>query len=82
MIQDMEAAQEAVLGSLLISPELVGEVLAQVQDRDFVNPRHRMTYQAIRQLFVTGQTVDPILLLPLLGASEQQPWLQHRQETL
>lgn len=77
VIQDMEAAQEAVLGSLLISPELVGEVLAQVQDRDFVNPRHRMTYQAIRQLFVTGQTVDPILLLPLLGASEQQPWREY-----
>lgn len=74
VIQDMEAAQEAVLGSLLISPELVGEVLAKVQDQDFISPKHRMTYQAIRQLFVTGQKVDPVLLLPLLGAAEQQPW--------
>ena len=29
VVQDMEAAQVAVLGSLLISPELVGEALTR-----------------------------------------------------
>ena len=74
VIQDMEAAQVGVLGSMLISPELVGEVLTKVQDKDFVNLRHRLTYQAIRQLFVSGKPVDPVLLLPILGDADAQPW--------
>ena len=74
VIQDMEAAQEAVLGSLLISPELVGEVLVQVQDRDFVNATHRLTFQAIRGLFLEGKTPDPVGVLHRLGQKEQQPW--------
>lgn len=77
VIQDMEAAQQAVLGAMLIQPSLVGEVLAQVQDRDFVNPRHRMTYQAIRSLFGEGKESDPVAVLHQLGHVEQQPWREY-----
>ena len=57
VIQDMEAAQEAVLGSLLISPELVGVVLAQVQDRDFVSPRHRISKEFINGPIARGEII-------------------------
>ena len=67
VIQDMEAAQVAVLGSLLISPELTGEALTRIRPEDFVSPRHRMTFQAIRDVFLAGGTVDPVAVLDKLG---------------
>ena len=36
-VQDRLSTQEAVLGSLLISPELVGPVLSKVSDQDFLD---------------------------------------------
>ena len=75
--QDMEAAQQAVLGALLLSPELTGEVVAQVRDRDFVTATHRLTYQAIRALFAEGREPDPVAVLHRLGQTEQQPWQEY-----
>ena len=77
VIQDMEAAQQAVLGSMLIKPSVVGEILAEVQDKDFVTPTHRMTFQAIRALFVEGKEPDPVAVLHRLGHVEQQPWREY-----
>ena len=68
VIQDMEAAQAAVLGSLLISPELTGEALTRIRPEDFVSAKHRMTFQAIRDVFLEGGTVDFVPVLAKLGA--------------
>ena len=77
VIQDMEAAQQAVLGAMLIKPSIVGEILAEVRDEDFVSPTHRMTFQVIRTLFSEGKKPDPIVVLHRLGASDQQPWREY-----
>ena len=53
--QDQLSAQVSVLGSLLISPELVGPVLEQVRPEDFTNPQCRLVFQAIRALFKIGR---------------------------
>ena len=74
VIQDMEAAQAAVLGSLLISPELTGEALTRIRPEDFVSPRHRMTFEAIRDVFQAGGPVDLIPVLARLGAQDSQEW--------
>lgn len=55
-------AQSAVLGSLLISPELTGEVMTKVRPEDFGNNDCRLIYQAITGLFLEGGTVDPVLV--------------------
>ncbi|WP_275533061.1 replicative DNA helicase [Flavonifractor sp. An9] len=73
----MEAAQQAVLGAMLIKPSIVGEILAEVRDEDFVSPTHRMTFQVIRTLFSEGKKPDPIVVLHRLGASDQQPWREY-----
>ena len=61
-VQDRLSNQEAVIGSLLISPELVGPVLSKVSDQDFLDEGYRRIYQAIRAQFVSGQPFLPQVL--------------------
>lgn len=55
-------AQSAVLGALLISPELTGEVMTKVRPEDFENNDCRLIYQAITGLFLEGKVIDPVLV--------------------
>lgn len=50
-------AQNGVIGSALISPELVPKILAQVSDSDFSGPALAVL-QAMRHLFAAGSPVD------------------------
>ena len=57
--QNWLAAQNGVIGSALISPELVPKILAQVSDSDFNGPALAVL-QAMRHLFAAGSPVDVI----------------------
>lgn len=52
-------AQQGVLGSALISPELVPMVLSETEDTDYSGPCLTV-YQAIRSVFQDGKPVDPM----------------------
>ena len=69
-VQDRLSNQEAVIGSLLISPELVGPVLSKVSDQDFLDESYRRIYQAIRAQFVSGQPVDSVTIRDRLGGGD------------
>lgn len=55
-------AQVGVLGSMLLAPELVGQVMAQVRADDFTSGVFRSIFQAITGLFLDGKPVDPVLV--------------------
>lgn len=63
--------QVGVLGSLLLSPELVGQVMAQVRPEEFVSPTYRAVYQAITGQFLAGKPVDLILIRDKLSGMGQ-----------
>lgn len=67
---DRLSSQEAVLGSLLIEPKLIGPVLGKVADRDFLDDTYRQIFQAIRAQFVSGKPVDPVTVRDRLGGGE------------
>ena len=75
-------AQCAVLGSLLISPELTGEVMTKVRPEDFGNNDCRLIYQAITGLFLEGKTIDPVVVrerlsgFPDMGETIRQLMMQ------
>ncbi len=75
-------AQSAVLGSLLISPELTGEVMTKIRPEDFGNNDCRLIYQAITGLFLEGKTIDPVLVrerlsgFPDMGETIRQLMMQ------
>lgn len=69
--KDLELAQVSVIGSLLLEPELIGEVLLRLPDRDFLSGTCRRTYQVIRSLFQAGETVDPVTVREKLGGGSE-----------
>lgn len=59
---DPMTPQVAVIGSMLIEPKLVGEVLTKVRAEDFSDERCQIIFQCIRSLFMEGQPVDAALV--------------------
>lgn len=59
-------AQQSVLGSVLISPELAGKIIFSLGPSDFVEA-YRTIYEAIRELYTTGKPVDPVTVLDRIG---------------
>ena len=44
-------AERAVIGSMLIDPEIIRPALSKIRDADFYNPANRLIFQAARALF-------------------------------
>lgn len=63
------SAQQAVLGSVLIEPELAGKLVFKVSEEDFMDV-YRTIYTAIRDLYTTGKAVDPVTVLHKLDSGE------------
>lgn len=63
-------AQHGVLGSVLISPELVPKVMAETSESDFQGSCLTV-YKAIKKLFLAGSDVDPISVLHVLGSGQE-----------
>ena len=62
------SAQVAVLGSLLIDPSLVGQALEKIRPEDFLTPKCRMVFQAIKSLYTEGRPTDPVTVRGRLEA--------------
>ncbi len=55
-----EAAEEAVLGSILVDGDVIGRLAPVVKPEDFYRERNRWTYQACLSLFQRGVPIDQI----------------------
>ena len=60
-------AERAVIGSLLIDPDIAGELLSAVAPEDFLNQANRLIYQTARALFRAGSPVDAITIRDRIG---------------
>ncbi|WP_020580169.1 DnaB-like helicase N-terminal domain-containing protein [Actinopolymorpha alba] len=63
------AAEQAVLGALLLAPELATELVNHLEPTDFYQPRHETIWRAIHAVVDTGQLPDPILVIGHLERS-------------
>ena len=63
--QSLEAEQ-AVLGSILIDPRCVADVIGIVKPEDFYLQQNREIYEAIYAMFNFSQTIDPVTVLEKL----------------
>lgn len=64
--QDWLDAQVGVIGSVLISPELVSKVIAETTEQDYTGEL-RLIYSAMKRLFLAGKPADPVLVRAELG---------------
>lgn len=56
-------AEQAVLGSMLISPACVPSVIEQLKPEDFYVESNRLIYETISHMFTDGRPVDPVTVL-------------------
>jgi len=55
-------AEAGVLGSMMIKPECIGEILSLLDEKSFFKPEHQTIYNCLTTLFVAGIPVDVISL--------------------
>lgn len=73
-LTDTLSAQVGVLGSVLIEPSLVGEMLSRVRPEDFLDSRCKQVFYAMRSLFTSGKAADPITVRGELGGAAGDEW--------
>lgn len=60
-------AETAVIGSLLIAPEIVKDVLFAVREQDFGVEINRQIYRAARDLYLRAKPVTPVTIRDKVG---------------
>ena len=65
-------SQVALIGSVLIQPEIAGELFAAVPEEDFTDPTYRALYAGCLRLWREGKRIDPIMLAGLLGKDSRE----------
>lgn len=71
--QDL-AAEQSVLGSVLLSKTALDEVLPLLTGAEFYRPTHEIIWQAIRRLHTAGQPVDAVLVAQELSTTKDRMW--------
>ena len=56
-------AEQAVVGSMLIDPRCIPEVMDKLKADEFYLKRNRDIYETIYAMFAYGQTIDPVTVL-------------------
>lgn len=54
------AAEQSVLGSMLLSKDAIADVVESVRGTDFYRPAHEAVYDAIIDLYGRGEPADPV----------------------
>jgi replicative DNA helicase len=57
--QDL-AAEQSVLGGMLISKDAIADVIEILRGNDFYRPAHEIIYEAVLELYGHGEPVDPV----------------------
>ncbi len=61
------AAEQSVLGAMLMSKDAIADVVEAVRAGDFYRPAHELIFNAIIDLYSRGEPADPITVADQLG---------------
>ncbi len=64
--QNIEA-EEAVLGAILVNPEVITKVVETLKPESFYKPAHKYVYEAMLQLFNTNERIDLVSVSDVLS---------------
>ncbi len=64
--QNIEA-EEAVLGAILVNPEVLTKVVETLKPESFYKPAHKYVYEAMLQLFNTNERIDLVSVSDVLS---------------
>ncbi len=63
-------SEQAVIGSMLIDPAVVGLVVNELTERDFIWEINRQIFRAYRTLYLEGRTMDLVTALALAAPED------------
>ncbi len=69
-------AEQAVLGSMLIDPKRIPDVMEVLKTEDFYLENDRILYECIQKMFLESRSVDPVTVLDevkLMGYRDELP---------
>ncbi len=66
MPQNIEA-EEAVLGAILVNPQVITKVVESLKPESFYKPAHRYVYEAMLQLFNQNERIDIVSVSDVLN---------------
>lgn len=75
MTERQISTEAAVIGCLLIDPEICGELFTLVTPDDFETTTYRHVFTCARNLFFAGKSVDPVAVCHAAGGDEYRPLL-------
>ena len=61
--EDTIGPEQSVIGSMLIDPGVVGLVMSELTEEDFLLEADRVLYRGFRSLYLADQVMDPVLVL-------------------
>ena len=64
--QNIEA-EEAVLGAILVNPEVITKVVETLKPESFYKPAHKYVYEAMLQLFNSNERIDIVSVSDVLS---------------
>ena len=64
--QNIEA-EEAVLGAILVNPEVLTKVVETLKPESFYKPAHKFVYEAMLQLFNSNERIDIVSVSDVLS---------------
>lgn len=70
MPQDI-AAEEAVLGAILVNPTVMAKIVEILKPESFYKPAHRSVFEAMLQLFNQNQMIDIVSVSDVLSYSSK-----------
>lgn len=68
--QNIEA-EEAVLGAILVNPEVMAKVAEHLKPESFYKPAHKYVYEAMLQLFNSNERIDIVSVSDVLNYNSQ-----------
>jgi replicative DNA helicase len=70
--QDL-AAEQSVLGGMLLSKDAIADVVEIVRQQDFYRPAHSVIFEKITDLYGRGEPADPVTISAALSDSGELP---------
>lgn len=62
----------AIVGAMLVDDRCIGPILPELEEDDFCHASYRRLFTTMRDIYLTGQPVDPVTVTGRLGNSSQQ----------
>ena len=64
-------AEEAVLGAILVNPQVITKIVETLRPESFYKPSHRYVYEAMLQLFNQNERIDIVSVSDVLSCSQK-----------